>query len=453
MSRRKNGTGTLINKGHGKPYMAKWSYKGKVYYRTTGETKREKALQVLAKFIKPYQEENEIEVLNNLIAKAKSAETLKSESVDAEANVPLDEALDTFLADLSMADVTEGTKKNYRMYFGGFTRWLEKHHPEVRDMKQVTEDLAKEFLEYEKDVVGLDTYNFRLVFYKRVWKVLGKAAGCPSNVWDKFEKRKGCKNRMRRALTMDELAKLFEHIKNDDQATLLFTVGVYTGLRRGDCCTLRWEAVDFARREIVIVPQKTKRHLSSPLHIPIHPSLYALLRARKRKVEAEGIGDGGYVLPAFKSNDKHTAVKIKKVFDDCGIETSRPDEKGHRKFITGFHSLRHTFVSLTVNGGMSPMLVQSITGHSTIKMLGAYFHQNTQALASGISKMPSVLKLQGSPDATGEPIEQTSVMLDQDVYQELLKRSGGGDVSDYLKRLLTATEKAVVTLDPMKAVA
>lgn len=453
--RRKNGSGTLVSKGRGKPWLAKWVYQGKVYYRSTGEIDKQKAKDKLAEFVKPYQEDSNIEVLHNLIAKAKSAEERRSEEIEAAKNIPLDEVMDKFLNDLSLADVVEQTKANYAHYFSALTSFLKLKHPEVTSMKQVTEEIAREFLEDTKDKVVVDTYNFRLVFYKRVWKTLGKEAGCEKNVWDSFEKRKGCKCTSRREFTVEELAKMFDCIKDDDETTLLFSFGIYTGLRKSDCCKMKWENIDLVKREIVIIPQKVKRHLSSPIHIPMHKALFGLLVMRKNKVEAEKIEDNGFVIPKFSKADKHAWRIVDKVFKDCKIETSKVDENGHRKLIAGFHSLRHTFVSLNINGGMNPMLVQKIVGHSTVNMTEHYFHQNHQAMVDGISKMPDVLKLTNQENVIDvEATAQACVQIDEDVYQKLLKMSADGNINDTLRKLLSDSGASGMKLEiAMKQVA
>lgn len=443
--RRKNGCGTLICKGKGKPWLAKWKFNGQVNYRSTGETDRRKALEKLAEFVKPYQEETKIEVLNNLVAKAKSAEQLRTEKIEKAKRdaitIPLDEVMEKFINDLSVADITKGTKVLYRRYFKSFTEFVSSKHPEVTEMKQVTEEIAKEFLEFEKDAVGVDTYNFRLVFLKRVWKLLGKEGGCEKNVWDAFSKRKGWKSSTRREFTGEELAKIFDCVKDDDQMTLLFTLGIYTGLRKGDCCSIRWDNIDLFKREVVIIPQKTKRHMRSPIHIPMHRVLFSLLLKRKQMVEAQKIDDGGFVLPDLKDSGKNAERKIDQVFQKCEIVTSIRDEKGRKKVITGFHALRHTFVSMNINGGMNPMLVQKIVGHSSVNMTEHYFHQNHQAMVDGISKMPNVLQLGNDGEVIDVPVvEQMEVKLDKDVFDLLMKKVGNGDVNEVLRTMLKDDE-------------
>ena len=60
----------------------------------------------------------------------------------------------------------------------------------------------------------------------------------------------------------------------------LFTIGIYTGLRLGDCCCLAWNSVNLERGVIQLIPTKTRKHAhGQPVTIPIHPQLHAELEA------------------------------------------------------------------------------------------------------------------------------------------------------------------------------
>ena len=192
--------------------------------------------------------------------------------------------------------------------------------------------------------------------------------------------------------------------------------------------------------------------MPEPLRLPIHPRLRALLNARKAKVEAEKIDDGGYVMPSLAgaSKTKTVSERIANVFDKCGITRKVKDDRGLTKSVASFHSLRHTFVSYSLQAGVPLSVIQRVVGHSSASMTSHYFHANEAVIADGMAKLPDLMvKSRGK----GKPQGFKTLALTSEVYELLMKRVGSGDVSDYLKRLLTATEKAVVTLDPMKAVA
>lgn len=58
----------------------------------------------------------------------------------------------------------------------------------------------------------------------------------------------------------------------------LFLIGIYTGLRLGDCCRLDWSSINLASGIIQLIPSKTRRHAHGhPITIPIHSALRAAL--------------------------------------------------------------------------------------------------------------------------------------------------------------------------------
>jgi len=65
-TRRGNGFGSLINKGEGKPWLGRWVYQGQVYYKSTGEVDKKKALKVLERITRPYRDAREEDVIRNL---------------------------------------------------------------------------------------------------------------------------------------------------------------------------------------------------------------------------------------------------------------------------------------------------------------------------------------------------------------------------------------------------
>jgi len=125
----------------------------------------------------------------------------------------------------------------------------------------------------------------------------------------------------------------------------------------GDCATLRWSEVDLARGIIRRIPSKTARRNPTPVLVPLHATLRAML------VEIRATGHGDYVLPEsaalYLKNPSDLSKRIHTHFEACGVKTQkpgtgRPIEKGpdgkERKVPTGkravvevgFHSLRHT---------------------------------------------------------------------------------------------------------------
>ena len=181
---------------------------------------------------------------------------------------------------------------------------------------------------------------------------------------------------------------------------LLFLLGIYTGQRLGDCCTLRWCDVKEDRGIIQLVPRKTRKHLKGhPVTIPIHPALReALDECRVRSAECEGENSewSDYVLPMmaewYLSNERwRISSGLEEIFKKAKIKTSVKLEG--RKTATPdatFHSLRHTFVSFTVNGGVPLPVVQSIVGHTSNAMTRHYYHENEAILRQAVDAIPAI---------------------------------------------------------------
>lgn len=427
--RRENGFGTLINKGQGKPWLAKWVYNGKTHYKSTGETDKRKALKELERLTRPYREESDIAVLKNLEAKIKTAEATRT---TYKLRMRLDELAAAYSDCLYAKDLVDGSLKNYMTIINKLVSWL-KSNTNAKYMDEVTSSDATKYLNELSERLGATTYNINLVFFKKLWTIFKDEATLSSNIWEKFKKRKASSHTSRRPLTSDEVMKLMVEVKDDPDLSVLFAIGIYTGLRLSDCCLLKWENIDMHTRIISVVPIKTKRHLQSPIEIPIHQTLYSILCRMHTPISS------GYVSPknakAYKSSK--ISSTLSDVFTKCGIKTKGVDEAGRTKLLCGFHSLRHTFVSLNINSGMSPLLIQKIVGHSTVDMTEHYFHSNQKVIADGISKMPDFVGHQIAlpcPQGADDTLDDESIRLLKECYDTNRDKS----LSDTLKRIAKA---------------
>ena len=226
------------------------------------------------------------------------------------------------------------------------------------------------------------------MFFRCLWRVLADhpKARLVCNPWEKVKKREVIEH-TRRELTLEELANVCGSVTGEMRT--LFAVGVYTGLRLGDCALLDWGEVDLVRRRICLIPRKTKRHAhGKPVVIPIHATLAAILDETPTKNRK------GYVVPElaelYERNPSTLSHHISAVFAAAGIETQSKKEGERAKVDVGFHSLRHTFVSLSANAGAPLAIVQAIVGHSNPAMTRHYFHEQESALTTAVAALPDV---------------------------------------------------------------
>ena len=120
--------------------------------------------------------------------------------------------------------------------------------------------------------------------------------------------------------------------------------------------------------------------------------------------------------------------RITRIFKRCGVKTSEVED-GKVKILCNFHSLRHTFVSMNINSGMNPLLVQNIVGHSSVDMTKHYYHSNEGIIRNGINNMPDLL---GCSDYVDMSVKDSDVELLKEVFDKDKDKS----LSDTIKRLV-----------------
>ena len=140
---------------------------------------------------------------------------------------------------------------------------------------------------------------------------------------------------------------------------------VYTGLRRGEICDLRWEAVDLEAGFLTV--QETEdfeTKTGTEERVPIVQRAEDVLRRKMDDRESDdpservfkGVGggplNGHYVTERFRHYRKKADL---------------PEE-------ISFHSLRHTCASLLIMEGVSPRTVQAMLRHSRIEVTMKYAH-------------------------------------------------------------------------------
>ncbi len=391
---RANGEGTL--EMHGRTWRARWTVDGKTFTRSTGTSDKREAAKRLAEFTAPFRLGNEKATLEGLAAKVQGVTAELKAYEDAQPALALADGFEAYRKSAERPDSGERTLSGYESQYDRFARWVAKHYPDATEMRHVSKAMADEFMAYLAEANSANTYNKYATLFKRMWEVLAETARLTVNPWEKIAHKTEDKAATRRELTVDELARICGSANGEMR--LLLAVGIYTGLRLGDCALLEWGSVDLARRMIAVIPRKTARHANGrPVVIPIHAALAAML------AETPPDARTGYVMPetadAYLRETSLVTNRIQKHFRDCGIRTSSK-AKGQARAVVevGFHSLRHTFVSLAANAGVPLAHVQSIVGHSSPAMTRHYFHVSENALQNAVGALPDVGGTLALPD-------------------------------------------------------
>ena len=206
-----------------------------------------------------------------------------------ERRLPLADVWLEYLRSPYRNEIAKTTLEAKRQVWMHFARWMEHFYLPVKDLGGITADMVGEYLACLRADVSASTYNGRLCILREIFRLLAKKAGIESDPWEGVRLRPS-DSHSRRELTMDELRRLLDaarrmgnrnpespiptpHSPNNEWYKLIL-IGIYTGLRLGDCCNLDWSSVNLAQGVIQLIPAKTKRHANGrPVTIPIHPAL------------------------------------------------------------------------------------------------------------------------------------------------------------------------------------
>jgi len=386
---REKGMGNLQREKSGR-WTMRVGIDGKRYCRSTRTKDREKAERILQRFLAPFGL--------------------------GEHRLPLADVWLEYLKSPNRNELARATLEAKRNVWLAFARWMEHAYLFVDDLAGVTSEMIAEYLACIRSDVSATTYNSRVCILREIFHTLASKAGLEVDPWEGVRLRPD-DSHSRRELTTDELRRLLEAAKKvnvegqGQQWHLLFLIGIYTGLRLGDCCRLDWSSINVAQGVIQLIPRKTRRHAHGrPVTIPIHPALGAALvdatTSSRQNQDDQVHGSpsprfftsvplSGPVLPAisdvYNRSRWQVSHELSKIFKTANITTSvRLEGRKHMTPEATFHSLRHTFVSFAANAGVPLHIVQSIVGHESTAMTRHYYHENIAALKSAVAAIPTL---------------------------------------------------------------
>ena len=203
----------------------------------------------------------------------------------------------------------------------------------------------------------------------------------------------------------------------------LFMLGIFTGLRRHDCATMRWAEVDLHRRLIIRTPHKTaksKKRVHIGIAIPLQGHLESLKQEHETLCPTLAVE---YVHPTHKNRVART---IQRIFKRAGI--SKQLEKAGRSRAgadVGFHSLRHTYISLHAQEGTSQAVIQQTVGHSNARMTAHYTHTTETAALAAADNFPVILDVEAvdhSEAMQREPVPAWAVELLKSMTHENMEQ-------------------------------
>ena len=219
---------------------------------------------------------------------------------------------------------------------------------------------------------------------------MGRRQGMnPNNPAEAIETPSGVRM-TREPFTVEELKAILSVANNDWKAMTL--LGAYAGMRLKDAASLTWRNVDLEQKTITYLPLKKARlPNTTKVKVPIHSDLLDILL----RLPVDGRSPDAPLLPSLinlpTSGKTGLSGRFLSILQKARIDTMPTKRIGSRMFqAKTFHSLRHTFVSLMANSGVSQELRKELAGHSS-DVHRTYTHHSPSSLRGAVEAMPSVI--------------------------------------------------------------
>ena len=131
----------------------------------------------------------------------------------------------------------------------------------------------------------------------------------------------------------------------------IFWLGMYTGMRRGEVLTLRWDRVNLEGRILRVEETKT----GEPLELPMSRQLAAIFERRRSAAGGPGSRPRGWVFPSSTSASGHIE-ELQHLYRRIGAAAGT-------KF--WFHGLRNAFITVAERELMLPRsLTKRLVNHA-----------------------------------------------------------------------------------------
>nr|WP_319396331.1 tyrosine-type recombinase/integrase [uncultured Desulfobacter sp.] len=171
-------------------------------------------------------------------------------------------------------------------------------------------------------------------------------------------------NRISKPLKRSDMERLLDVLDNWENQRGAFVVkfALYTGKRRGEILSLRWDDIDFEHRLMTFRATNTKSGKGQTL--PIGAKAFEVISDARRNKFCD------YVFPSQKGPYK-----------PGGFSSVWKNIRTRAGVTIRFHDLRHTYASyLASSGKVDIYTLKELLGHSTLEMTQRYAHLINGAL-------------------------------------------------------------------------
>ena len=190
-------------------------------------------------------------------------------------------------------------------------------------------------------------------------------------------------------------ARLLLKAAEQDRLHALYVLALVMGMRRGELLGLRWDAVDLERGSLIVerslqrvngsltlVRPKTR---SSVRTVPLPPVVVRALVAHRERQAQERAAAGDTWTEAGLVFTSRVGTPLE---PDNLRRSWYPLRRGLGLGQLRFHDLRHSCVTLLLDLGVPPHIVQQIAGHSGIEVtMTVYAHASLDEMRKALNRL------------------------------------------------------------------
>jgi integrase len=292
-------------------------------------------------------------------------------------DITLDNAWHLFLKSPHAGNPCEKRLKAEKGKFNVLIQYMKDRH--IKILSDVKED---DVLSYVKSLkingkptkkgfqkLSPHTLNEYLIVGSKVLRAL-----LPENPFRNVKKAKKSQTD-RQPFTQEEIDLMLE--KATGEIKYILMIGLYTGLRKGDICTLQWDDIDMLRKVITRKQNKT----GTIVKIPIADELF-------RYLHGWPVWNGclnNTLANWYGRNPSFISYEFKAFLQKLGIVNSTKNEAGRSVSTKDIHSLRHTFAYIAARNNIPIGTVKSILGHADESVTKIYAeHASTQDMKEAV---------------------------------------------------------------------
>ncbi len=383
----KHRTGHLFLRGSS--YYLQYVVEGKRVVRALGIRDKDKAEAEREKIMAPYRVADKVEALQAVAIRLDAAKAEATRLTD-EAHPPLSilAAWRAYVESETRPQSGARTLGDYESHWNIFSAWLAEHKPSASSLREIAAEDAAAFVRaMAKRGLSGNRINKFARFLKTFFRVLAKPAKLAGNPFQDIARRPQLPE-SKRPLTIEELKTVIETAEGEMKT--LFMLGTFSGLRLGDAANLQWGEVDLTRAIIRRVPRKTAR-TGKAVVLGIPPILGSHLAALPRQ--------GPCLMPQMAAMydrcEPQLSRNIQAHLEKCGIPTLKPGTgpgtKKRAVVIAGYHSLRHSFVSMHAQAGTPQAVLMKSVGHGSPMMTDKYVSISEATARQTALALPAVL--------------------------------------------------------------